>query len=144
MPSARRALDAEGWDSDVALLRKQLAAVERRLLQTRLAARLDGAPSTILPQPVHHVWHAPRFWPASAPLGLGRGCAHTCAIMLLELRTQVMRLLAARSLITLSEFLSARVHDQRYPCSLLAHQAGLGLTSMQLHSKTKRGRLLGV
>lgn len=44
-PSARRALDAEGWDSDVALLRKQLAAAERRLLQTRLAARLDGAPT---------------------------------------------------------------------------------------------------
>ena len=40
---ARRALDAEGWDADVALLRKQLAAVERRLVQTRLAARLDGA-----------------------------------------------------------------------------------------------------
>ncbi|KAK9846545.1 hypothetical protein WJX81_006332 [Elliptochloris bilobata] len=39
----RRALDAEGWDADVALLRKQLAAVERRLVQTRLAARLDDA-----------------------------------------------------------------------------------------------------
>jgi len=39
----RRALDADGWDSDVSLLRKQLAAVERRLLQTRLAARLHGA-----------------------------------------------------------------------------------------------------
>ena len=39
----RRALDADGWDSDVSLLRKQLAAGERRLLQTRLAARLDGA-----------------------------------------------------------------------------------------------------
>lgn len=49
LPRARRALDAQGWDSDVALLRKQLAAVERRLHQTRLAARLDvGAPP---PQP---------------------------------------------------------------------------------------------
>ena len=43
MLCVRRALDAEGWDADVALLRKQLAAVERRLVQTRLAARLDGA-----------------------------------------------------------------------------------------------------
>ena len=37
----RRALEADGWAADVALLRKQLAAVDRKLLQMRLIDRLD-------------------------------------------------------------------------------------------------------
>lgn len=42
----RRALDAEGWLSDVTILRKQLAAVDRKLHQMRLADRLQvSAPS---------------------------------------------------------------------------------------------------
>jgi hypothetical protein len=35
----RRALDADGWAADVALLRKQLAAVERKLTQMKLIDR---------------------------------------------------------------------------------------------------------
>lgn len=42
----RRALDAEGWLSDVTILRKQLAAVDRKLHQMRLMDRLQvSAPS---------------------------------------------------------------------------------------------------
>ncbi len=37
----RRALDAEGWLSDVTILRKQLAAVDRKLHQMRLMDRLQ-------------------------------------------------------------------------------------------------------
>lgn len=35
----RRQLDADGWTADVTLLRKQLAAVDRKLLQMRLIDR---------------------------------------------------------------------------------------------------------
>ncbi|GBF99207.1 hypothetical protein Rsub_12466 [Raphidocelis subcapitata] len=37
----RRQLEADGWAADVTLLRKQLAAVDRKLLQMRLIDRLD-------------------------------------------------------------------------------------------------------
>lgn len=37
----RRALDAEGWLSDVTILRKQLAAIDRKLHQMRLMDRLQ-------------------------------------------------------------------------------------------------------
>ena len=44
----RRALDAEGWLSDVTILRKQLAAVDRKLHQMRLMDRLQvSAPSKL-------------------------------------------------------------------------------------------------
>ena len=35
----RRALEADGWTADVSLLRKQLAAVDRKLTQMRLIDR---------------------------------------------------------------------------------------------------------
>ena len=35
----RRQLDVDGWTADVTLLRKQLAAVDRKLLQMRLIDR---------------------------------------------------------------------------------------------------------
>ena len=44
----RRALDAEGWLSDVTILRKQLAAVDRKLHQMRLMDRLQ----------VPHFWNS--------------------------------------------------------------------------------------
>ena len=37
----RRVQDAEGWASDVTLLRKQLLAVDRKLHQMRLMDRLE-------------------------------------------------------------------------------------------------------
>lgn len=37
----RRAMDAEGFTNDVSLLRKQLAAVDRKLHQMRLQSRLE-------------------------------------------------------------------------------------------------------
>ncbi|KAK9865785.1 hypothetical protein WJX84_006592 [Apatococcus fuscideae] len=37
----RRALDQEGWDSDVTLLRRQMSAVDRKMHQMRLVGRLD-------------------------------------------------------------------------------------------------------
>ena len=40
----RRALDAEGWLSDVTILRKQLQAVDRKLHQMRLVDRLQVLP----------------------------------------------------------------------------------------------------
>lgn len=43
----RRALDAEGWLSDVTILRKQLAAVDRKLHQMRLMDRLQVGHPTI-------------------------------------------------------------------------------------------------
>ena len=38
----RRALDMEGWAKDVTLLRRQAAAVDRKLHQMRLVDRLEG------------------------------------------------------------------------------------------------------
>ncbi len=38
----RRALDCDGWTADVTLLRKALAAVDRKLLQMRLIDRWVG------------------------------------------------------------------------------------------------------
>jgi hypothetical protein len=42
----RRQLDADGWQSDITLLRKSLAAVDRKLLQMRLIDRW-GAPALL-------------------------------------------------------------------------------------------------
>lgn len=39
----RRALDMEGWSNDVGLLRKQLAAAERKMKEMKLIERLPGA-----------------------------------------------------------------------------------------------------
>jgi coiled-coil domain-containing protein 77 len=39
----RRQLDVDGWTADVTLLRKQLAAVDRKLLQMRLIDRWGRA-----------------------------------------------------------------------------------------------------
>ena len=39
----RRALDKQGWSNDITLLRRQAAAVDRRLCQMRLKDRLAGA-----------------------------------------------------------------------------------------------------
>ena len=44
----RRALDAEGWLNDVTILRKQLAAVDRKLHQMRLMDRLQVQTITLI------------------------------------------------------------------------------------------------
>lgn len=49
----RRALDAEGWLSDVTILRKQLAAVDRKLHQMRLMDRLQVS---AVQNGVHYCW----------------------------------------------------------------------------------------
>jgi hypothetical protein len=45
---ARRAMDMEGWSNDVGILRKRLAAAERKMKEMKLIERLPGNP-TYLP-----------------------------------------------------------------------------------------------
>ena len=39
----RRLLDVEGWAADIAMLRQQVAAADRKVTQLSLASRLPGA-----------------------------------------------------------------------------------------------------